>query len=1049
MIAQSPAPAHSPYDNETYISQPFRFDRGYGVPDDDIRAVAKGKDGFIWLGTQDGLARFDGIQFKFWKNDTNDPRSLPANEVVSLLPLENRIWVGTSDGPAVLDLVADTFIRYDYPTYFSKLMKNHKDNLEVSCIHQDAAGDIWLGFRIHGIFRYDSKTNSFEHYPYNETAARNYIKLNEYTPHTLSIASNPANDSLIWVGTSIGLQEIHKPGKKVKSYYYPHSDLNKMAWQNAFRRLYFHDDGLLYVGSWHAGMHLFDPRYKTFVKLQVKAGTNPDFLEYPIGRIVRKSKDEIWISSGPGLTLYNTRRQEIIFSIRNDTGKSLYYGVDVIDDKGRHWYGEATGCYVYDPVVRKFPEYNFADINGIDWGFAFYLKQMPGSDEISVIARNADGIFHFNRRTKSWRKTPIPQHYVKNFDALDPRGISLDPDGNVTISSTNGLFSWSPKTDRITPHPLQKQFARPISSSILWDSQGQFWFYHGEDGLIRYNPQANSFQYFHKTSGYGFPQLAYNFTGKLFEDSRGNVWISNVGGIVVWHAEKGNFFAFPYSTIPERSFSGVEGVCEDRQGRVWFTGWGAVAGYAEAAHPEKGLVKKITLDPSRTGSTAYGITSDKSGDIWVWAKKSVVKMNGADLSQTYYAFDYFTTKPDFYSLSTLPDGMLAFGGRNFILIVDPSQVRLNDEMPEPYITEFRVQQEVIPFYQDPSRKYALPLAYWENYFAFAFSAKAFTLGNGVRFRYRLLGFQDEWTDAGERRFVNYTNVPGGNYTFQLQAANNEGVWNKKLLEIPVFVATAWWATWWFRGTALLALALLGYAYYRYRIRLFRRESELKSEFEKRLSAEEMNALRAQMNPHFLFNSLNSIDNFILKNESRKASEYLNNFARLMRLILQNSRSNYVNLKDELEALELYLQMESLRFKDKFQYEIKVADGLDTASTDIPPMLIQPYVENAIWHGLMHKSDKSEGWVEVSVSQQNGALHCRIEDNGIGRERAAEIKASHPASGGGKKSFGMQITQDRIAMINKLYNANTSVEIVDLKNEEGEATGTRVELVIPV
>jgi LytS/YehU family sensor histidine kinase len=166
----------------------------------------------------------------------------------------------------------------------------------------------------------------------------------------------------------------------------------------------------------------------------------------------------------------------------------------------------------------------------------------------------------------------------------------------------------------------------------------------------------------------------------------------------------------------------------------------------------------------------------------------------------------------------------------------------------------------------------------------------------------------------------------------------------------------------------------------------------------------------------------------------------------MRLILQNSRSNYISLKDELEALDLYLQMEMLRFKDKFEYEIKTGEGMDTASFVIPPMLIQPYVENAIWHGLMHKKDGTIGKVTITVAYENNCLVCVVEDNGIGREKALELKMQKP--GNRKRSMAMQITKERLDMINKLYNTNTSVEVIDLK-EGGSAIGTRVELIIPV
>ena len=209
----------------------------------------------------------------------------------------------------------------------------------------------------------------------------------------------------------------------------------------------------------------------------------------------------------------------------------------------------------------------------------------------------------------------------------------------------------------------------------------------------------------------------------------------------------------------------------------------------------------------------------------------------------------------------------------------------------------------------------------------------------------------------------------------------------------------------------------------------------------------MNALRAQMNPHFLFNCLNSIDSYIIKHETKKASEYLNKFARLIRLILQNSRSNYVNLSDEIEALDLYMNMESLRFRNKFDYEINIGKELDVDSIDIPPMLIQPYIENAIWHGLMHKREGTKGKVQLKINRQNGSLRCIVEDNGIGREKAMEIRAKKITRR--KKSMGMRITHDRIQMINKMFDSKTSVEIIDLKDNTGQATGTRVELYIPI
>jgi LytS/YehU family sensor histidine kinase len=249
---------------------------------------------------------------------------------------------------------------------------------------------------------------------------------------------------------------------------------------------------------------------------------------------------------------------------------------------------------------------------------------------------------------------------------------------------------------------------------------------------------------------------------------------------------------------------------------------------------------------------------------------------------------------------------------------------------------------------------------------------------------------------------------------------------------------------WFKGLLLHVALVFIYLFYRFTVFQIRKEEQLRAEFERRLSDIEMNALRSQMNPHFIFNCLNSIDYYILKNETERASNYLNRFSRLIRLILQNSRVNYVSLKDELEALKLYIEMEVLRFQQRFFYEIKVEKGLELREIEIPPMLLQPYVENAIWHGLLHK--KECGHLEVHLSRRAGNLFCVIEDNGIGREMARALRSKTATR---RKSMGMRITEDRISIINRLYKTRSSIRVIDKKNWQGLPAGTRVELTIPL
>lgn len=228
------------------------------------------------------------------------------------------------------------------------------------------------------------------------------------------------------------------------------------------------------------------------------------------------------------------------------------------------------------------------------------------------------------------------------------------------------------------------------------------------------------------------------------------------------------------------------------------------------------------------------------------------------------------------------------------------------------------------------------------------------------------------------------------------------------------------------------------------------ESEKKqAELHHRAAELEMQALRAQMNPHFIFNCLSSINRIIMKNDSQAASDYLTRFSRLMRMVLINSQRSMIPLEDELQMLRLYLDMERLRFKDSFDYSIIFTNTIDEGAVFIPPLLLQPFCENAIWHGLMQKDGPGQLNIELSMSirtplEDNKVLQCTISDDGIGREAAEKLKSK---SAGTQKSMGLQITAQRLALLNQDKGVHTLYEIEDMKDENGNALGTRVVLKI--
>jgi tetratricopeptide (TPR) repeat protein len=245
---------------------------------------------------------------------------------------------------------------------------------------------------------------------------------------------------------------------------------------------------------------------------------------------------------------------------------------------------------------------------------------------------------------------------------------------------------------------------------------------------------------------------------------------------------------------------------------------------------------------------------------------------------------------------------------------------------------------------------------------------------------------------------------------------------------------------------LFILSVLTIYAVRQRLLLTKKNNEIKEvNLKHQLTELEFKALRSQINPHFLFNCLNSINRMIAKGENENASLYLKKFSKLVRMILENGEANRVSLENELALIEAYIQLEELRFKGKIGYEIFVDEKIEKENTFLPPMVLQPFVENAIWHGLMHKDSDEQGQIKIEVREHNEALLCTIEDNGIGRVRSEEFKEKNSDK---TKSVGIKITEERLKLLAK-ERLEDLVKIVDLNDTLNIVTGTRVEICIPL
>lgn len=1034
-----------PVSGQYKLNQAVRFDVEDGLPTNDISDIKKGQDGFLWIATLDGLARFDGAQFKIYRHNPNDPYSIIDNRIQTLITTPESVWVGTPMGISILDLKTNRFKSYHFNEQGITNEIRYDRHSEIKTLYQDTQGEIWIGSRFLGPIKYAPKQDTFIYYTYR---GKDHLALSpdeKGTHNVFSYTQDPKNDTIIWAGTETGLLKINKLNQSAQLYVFPLSDKLAQRQFNIFRRIHFHDDGFIYAGAWGKGLRKFNPITKQQLTLDITANYNPNILNQ-IWRIVRKSEHELWISNSFGLVVFNTQKEKITSWKPNNNRKGVSFNITTKDDDDRVWGSSIKGLHMFDPYLQQFEVYSYVLLNQGVWGFAFRMVEHNNQHSITVFPSDADGLFHFNKLDESWKKTSFPPQPNLPVKYHPMRDIVKAPNGKFTLASEFGLFSYDYHTNRFTPFPYQPNLKFKALRKLFWDSKGKLWVSAGIDGVFRWDPKTNEEWHYSEILKDHPAQQAVEVFHQIFEDSRSNVWMRRADGMSVYRSDQDTFFNFTHTNTPERAFSTHLSFAEDAMGRIWSLSDENWIGYTDVNQPEEGLLQKFNLSDKGLTGWASHIQADQEGQLWISTSYGLAKMNPADFTITNYSRTYYSEKPENFSFNIMPSGTFVFGERNHIVTAVPNAFASNGELPNPYLTEIKVLNK--PYQGDTAFYYqkTLSLKPEENYFSIGFSAQCFRQGTQTQFKYRLKGLED-WVAAGDRRFANYTNVPSGDYIFQLQAIKPDGTPGHKTLELAIQIATPWWATWWFKVHLIVSVLSLFYAVYQYRLFQVRKEERLKTAFNKKLANVEMTALLAQMNPHFLFNSLNSIDSYILTNKPREASEYLNSFARLMRLILQNSRSNYITLKDELETLKLYIEMESLRLKNKFKYQIEVDEALDISSIDIPPMLIQPYVENAIWHGLMNKQNREEGLLSIALNRSKNMLHCTIRDNGIGRQKALEIQTKRTKTK--RKSMGMSITSERIELINQLYNLDAMVKIHDLYNDNKEASGTEVRLDIPI
>ncbi|MCB0557793.1 MAG: histidine kinase [Lewinellaceae bacterium] len=1020
------------------FNNPIVLNEDNGLPSNYVSSAVPDEQGFIWLGTANGLVRFDGSEVKIFQKTEGDSASLADNMVNNLLfDSEGQLWIGTDAGVSVMDTKQGSFRNFDGLTV---------DGLpagRINVLFEDSHGYLWMGSGPGGLCRYSHCIDQFETFRLHGGEGANEVDVVRINT-VLDIQPGLEGDSVLWLATLGGLVRFNTEAQQQRAYAFSSPEAEWQHGFNSMRKVCVHPNGKIYIGGW-GGAGVFDPATKQFQHLDFP-GTDGhrSIARRAVLSLLPVGPSELWITYNRGLVVLGLDELAPRQIYYNQREEEITYGVSRIDGQGRMWAPTEWGFFLFNPLrnqgeLREFPvpdDELYYITNGVEEskdGRFLYLAVIQG-----------EGLYILDRHTGQWSIVRAAPSFYDSQGGFPAQKIHRLKNGRILLVGTNEFFYFLEEERRLEHIPLPFPDKAPFFRSLVEGEEGVVWAGSRRRGLFRVNLAEGTVRHFERELQEAGDANRSTWIENLFRDSQGNIWIRTASGFSVFLSAEDEIINFPTAgadgSKQSQSFANVGGFAEDNHGRLWVAGGTEGLGVVNLDRPEKGIVRKYTSKEGLKCEQVQNVICDKSGMLWLNSGRGLVRFNPATLESELFGPGYGIPVKNANSFSLLASGELTIGTRKGIYFFHPDSLRANPEHPVPYLTSFKVfdEEKSLPTERE------MRLSYRQNFFSFEFSAISYNLPEQNTFAYQLVGVDPDWVFAGKRRFASYTNIPGGRYQFRVKAANNEGVWNEQAYMLDIFITTPWWRSWWFWLSLGLFLLLDTVFFVRWRIAQVRKKEAMKADFDRRLANVELNALRAQMNPHFIFNCLNSIDYYILKNDTDKASDYLNRFSRLIRLILQNSRSEYINLKDELELLKLYIEMESLRFEQQFDYAVKIGRGLNLEDIEIPPMLLQPYVENAIWHGLVHKDGR--GRLDLAITRQNGFLYCVIEDNGIGREEALRLRSKTATR---RKSMGMAITKDRINMINRLYKVDTSVEVIDLKDDKGQARGTRVEVRIPL
>ncbi len=967
-----------------------------GLPSSEVYSAFQDSKGYMWFATDAGVSRFNGYEFENF--DVSD--GLTDNTVFLITEdRKGRIWFGTFNCQLSY-FKNDSIYPYEHN---NKLIKVLTEKKGLWSFYVDNAENIWIGFLSQGIFRCDVKGEIHQ-----------MMKLPKGIG--LGIKLFQMEDSFIY-GTKNSFEFEKKTRKHKKFNYKLWSEFQfKEKKMTAFLdAIYLDKKGVSnwVINYYKSGVIII---YGSDVLIYYDKNDtieinklNVPFLEKNRFFSTVIDGDFIWFCiENEGVYKCKIINDELEIVDRFLYGKSISR---IFKDKenGVWFQSLKEGVYYLSSEEIKYKKRKGIPVSLIEIDTKtgqLYTSQENG--DISRVLRDKNDLQYKSIAKVKNRPTTIKYYYNQNSLL-----IGEEKSSNFTYYQNGQIKYW-------------RGIRSIVSKSILVDEDTIYRVgTHGVSILI------NGIEKY--SSRYSNRKLKIWCTSLI--KNKDKLWIGTNDGIRIYY-NKNITDPFANNKYLSSSITSMERLNKD----VFLIG---TKSYGILVIKNDSIVDVINEKDGLVRNLVRKIHIDNQKTIWVGTNKGLSRIDyaGTNNQQIYNLtqkhgliseeINGISSYKDIIYVVT-PEGLIHF---------DKTKIRENTTLPPTYITAFSINEKG----RKLEEKYQF--SYKENNINITYEGLNYRSLGEIEYQYRMLGIDTTWVSTVARN-VRYPSLRSQDYTFEVKSKNEDGYWGKPAI-LHFTINPPIWLTWWFITLTIVLGILIIYLIFKYQIRQYNFKNEMNRKIlvsEKIIIEEELTALRAQMNPHFIFNTLGAIQNAIISLDKRVAYDYVESFGRLIRIVLESSKNPDIELDMEIEMISLYIDLESVRFSNKFSFNITIDEHLEQDIFYVPTMVIQPFVENAILHGLVPKVGES---LLLSINftiKGDTEIICTIEDNGIGRLASEKLNRLKKLD---KKSMGMKITKERLDLYYKGTGKRFSFNIIDLIDENDNPLGTKVEIIFPI